>query len=208
MAGARSAADQPGRVLAMMPEILQMVLGRSASAAMSASSLLLSRKMPLPCETRWMVTPSVCAAARGERLPIAIVLGNHPAVLIAAALYLKLGDDEIGVAGALLGEPVSLLRCRTSSLLVPANAEIVIEGEIDAGDTVEEGPVSEYHGMYERYGAGHVVTLGAITRRRDAVLQVVEPGFHQEHLLIGGVAIAAGLYAHLAAIIPAVKSAS
>lgn len=144
------------------------------------------------------------AAARGERLPIAIALGNHPAVLIAAALYLKLGDDELGVAGALLGEPVPLLQCRTSNLRVPASAEIVIEGEIDAGDTVEEGPVSEYHGMYERYGAGHVVTLGAITRRRDAMLQVVEPGFHQEHLLLGGVAIAAGLHAHLAAIIPAV----
>ncbi|MCL4183982.1 MAG: UbiD family decarboxylase [Burkholderiaceae bacterium] len=143
------------------------------------------------------------AAARGERLPIAITLGNHPAVLLAAALYLKLGDDEMEVAGALLGEPVATVRCRTSELQVPAGAEIVIEGEIDVSETVEEGPVSEYHGMYERYGAGYVVTVRAITRRRDAMLQVVEPGFHQEHVLLGAVSIAAGLQSSLKAIIPA-----
>ena len=144
------------------------------------------------------------AGARGERLPVAITLGNHPAVLIAAALYLKLGDDEMEVAGALLGEPVAALKCRTSDLLVPATAEIVIEGEIDVAETVEEGPVSEYHGMYERYGAGYVLTVRAITCRHDAMLQVVEPGFHLEHVLLGGVAIAAGLQSYLKAIIPAI----
>ena len=143
------------------------------------------------------------AGARGERLPVAITLGNHPAVLIAAALYLKLGDDELEVAGALLGEPVAALKCRTSDLLVPATAEIVIEGEIDVSQTVEEGPVSEYHGMYERYGAGYVLTVRQITCRHDAMLQVVEPGFHLEHVLLGGVAIAAGLQSYLKAIIPA-----
>ncbi|MCL4773108.1 MAG: UbiD family decarboxylase [Burkholderiaceae bacterium] len=143
------------------------------------------------------------AAARGERLPIAITLGNHPAVLLAAALYLKLGDDEMAVAGALLGEAVTTVRCRTSGLIVPAAAEIVVEGEIDVTETVEEGPVSEYHGMYERYGAGCVVTVRAITRRRDAMLQVIEPGFHREHVLLGAVSIAAGLQSHLKAILPA-----
>ncbi|MFO1298891.1 MAG: UbiD family decarboxylase [Burkholderiaceae bacterium] len=143
------------------------------------------------------------AGARGERLPIAITLGNHPAVLLAAALYLKLGDDEMAVAGALLGEPVASLRCRTSELIVPAAAEIVVEGEIDVTEAVEEGPVSEYHGMYERYGAGYVVTVRAITCRRDAMLQVIEPGFHQEHVLLGAVSIAAGLQSSLKAILPA-----
>lgn len=144
------------------------------------------------------------AGSRGEKLSIAVTLGNHPAVLMAAALYLKLGDDELKVAGALQGAPIAAVRCRTSDLLVPAYAEIVIEGEIDVGETVEEGPVSEYHGMYERYGVGYVVTATSISRRRDALLQVIEPGFHSEHALLGGVSIAAGLQAHLAALIPAV----
>lgn len=143
------------------------------------------------------------AGKRGERLPVAITLGNHPAVLLAAALYLKLGDDEMGVAGALLGEPVASVRCATSGLIVPAAAEIVIEGEIDVAQAVEEGPVSEYHGMYERYGAGCVMTVRTVTRRHDAMLQVIQPGFHREHVLLGAVSIAAGLRSHLGALVPA-----
>lgn len=148
------------------------------------------------------------AAARGEKLPIAITIGNSPAVLVAAALYLKLGDDEMEVAGALQGAPLEVVRCRTSELLVPADCEIVIEGEIEIDQTVEEGPVSEYHGMYERYGAGNVVTIKRITHRRNAIFQVIEPGFHIEHLLIGGVAIAAGLEQHLKGFIPAIERVS
>ncbi len=145
------------------------------------------------------------AAARGETQPIAITLGNHPAVALAAALYLKLGDDEMEVAGALVGTPIPVARCRTSELLVPAHCEIVIEGELDMRETVEEGPVSEYHGMYERYGAGAVMRVTSISLRRDAMLQVVLPGFHDEHVLIGAVSIAAGLQSHLRGFIPAVE---
>lgn len=145
------------------------------------------------------------AGERGQRLPIAVTLGNHPSVLVAAALYLDLGDDELEVAGALLGRPVEVARCRTSDLAVPAHCEIVLEAEIDTATRVAEGPVSEYHGMYERYGAGYVATVTAITRRRDAVFQVIEPGFHAEHVLIGGVAIAAGLRERLRRLVPAVR---
>lgn len=137
------------------------------------------------------------AAARGEKLPIAVTLGNHPAVLIAAALYLGLGDDELEVAGALLGEPVEVVRCRTSALHVPAQCEIVLEGTLDAGELIEEGPVSEFHGLYESYGKGQVVTFHCLTRRQDAVYQTIQPGYHPEHVLIGGVAIAAGLARHI-----------
>jgi 4-hydroxy-3-polyprenylbenzoate decarboxylase len=133
------------------------------------------------------------AARRGERLPIAVTIGHHPAVLIAAALYLRLGDDELEVAGALLGEPIEVVRCRSSGLLVPAHCEIVLEGTLDSGELIEEGPVSEFHGLYETYGKGQVVTFQRLTRRRDAIYQAIQPGYHPEHVLIGAVAIAAGL---------------
>ena len=142
------------------------------------------------------------AAARGESLPIAVTIGNHPAVLTAAALYLGLGDDELEVAGALLGEPVEVVRCRTSALQVPAHCEIVLEGTLDAGELIEEGPVSEFHGLYETYGKGQVVTFQRMTRRRDAIYQAIQPGYHPEHVLIGGIAIAAGLARHLRRSIP------
>ena len=142
------------------------------------------------------------ARARGDKLDIAVSIGNHPAVLIAACLYLGLGDDELPIAGALLGAPLEAAKCIGSDLLVPAHCECVLEGKLDAGEPHEEGLVSEYHGMYEAYGAGIVATFSRLTRRRDAIFQVILPGYHPEHCLLGGVAIAAGLARAARAAVP------
>jgi 4-hydroxy-3-polyprenylbenzoate decarboxylase len=145
------------------------------------------------------------AHARGEKLDIAVCIGNHPAVLVAACLYLGLGEDELSVAGALLGEPLDVVRCTQSDLLVPAHCECVLEGRLDAGEPFLEGPVSEFHGMYENYGAGIVATFARLTRRRDAIFQVILPGYHPEHCLLGGVAIAAGLFRQVRNAVPSVR---
>jgi 2,5-furandicarboxylate decarboxylase 1 len=86
------------------------------------------------------------AAARGETLPIAVTIGNCPAVLLASCLYLDLGVDELAHAGGLLGEPVEVARTATG-LMVPAHCELVLEGRLDPGEKVYEGLVSEFHGM-------------------------------------------------------------
>jgi UbiD family decarboxylase len=145
------------------------------------------------------------AHARGETLDVAVCIGNHPAVLVASCLYLGLGDDELKVAGALLGEPLDVVRCISSDLLVPAHCECVLEGILDAGEHIEEGAVSEFHGLYENYGAGIVATFSRLTRRDDALFQVVLPGYHPEHCLLGGVAIAAGLARSAQASVSAVR---
>ena len=145
------------------------------------------------------------AHARGEKLDIAVCIGNHPAVLVAACLYLGLGEDELPVAGALLGEPLDVVRCTQSDLLVPAHCECVLEGRLDAGEPFLEGPVSEFHGMYENYGAGIVASFTRLTRRHDAIFQVILPGYHPEHCLLGGVAIAAGLFRQVRNAVPSVK---
>ncbi|WP_176086860.1 UbiD family decarboxylase [Martelella sp. HB161492] len=142
------------------------------------------------------------AAAAGRPLDIAVVLGAHPAIQLAACLYLGLGDDEIECAGALLGEPVRITPARTIDLCVPADAEIVLEGQIHVDQRVKEGPVSEYHGMYEDYGDGFLVSFNCMTCRDDAMLQVIEPGYHGEHSSIAGVPIAAGLKAQLDRVMP------
>lgn len=138
------------------------------------------------------------AHARGENLEIAVTIGNHPAVLVAAALYLGLGEDELEVAGSIIGKPMEVVSCASVALEVPAHCEIVLEGAIHFAETHDEGPVSEFHGMYERYGAGAVAHFRRLTRRTDALYQVIQPGYHPEHSLIGGVAIAAGLRRRLA----------
>jgi len=145
------------------------------------------------------------AHTRGEKLDIAVCIGNHPAVLVAACLYLGLGDDELPIAGALLGEPLDVIRCTQSDLLVPAYCECVLEGTLDAGEPFMEGAVSEFHGMYENYGVGIIATFSRLTRRRDALFQVILPGYHPEHCLLGGVAIAAGLRRAVQNAVPSVR---
>ena len=145
------------------------------------------------------------AHGRGEKLDIAVCIGNHPAVLTAACLYLGLGEDELPIAGALLGEPLEVIGCTQSDLKVPAHCECVLEGTLDAGEPFAEGPVSEFHGMYENYGTGIVATFARLTRRRDAIFQIILPGYHPEHCLLGGVAIAAGLCRAVRAAVPSVS---
>ena len=145
------------------------------------------------------------AAAAGRQLEIAVVIGAHPAIQLAACLYLGVGDDELECAGSLLGQPVDVVPARTVDLMVPADAELVLEGTIDAGRPIEEGFVSEYHGMYEDYGPGCLATFSALTRRDDAIFQVIEPGYHREHIYLGALPIAAGLFNAVAAVVPNVR---
>lgn len=145
------------------------------------------------------------ARAMGRKLEIAVAIGNHPAVLLASQMYVKLGEDEFDIAGGLLGEPLRLVRCRTVGLEVPAGAEIVIEALLDPADLIEEGAVSEFPGFYVRYGPGIAAEATAVTHRRDPILQVVLPGYASEHCLMGAVAIGATLTVQLRAVIPAVR---
>jgi 2,5-furandicarboxylate decarboxylase 1 len=145
------------------------------------------------------------AAAMGKPLQFAAVLGAHPAIQLAACLYLGVGDDELECAGRLLGEAVRVVKGRTIDLMVPAEAEIVLEGIIEADKPVEEGLVSEYHGMYEHYGPGRLATFSALTRRSDAMLQVIEPGYHREHIYLGALPISASLFSAIGAVVPSLR---
>ncbi len=145
------------------------------------------------------------AKALGRRLEIAVAIGNHPAVLLGSQLYLGRGDDECDNIGGLLGEPLRLVRCKTVDLEVPAEAEIVLEGELDPEHLVPEGPVSEFHGFYVDYGPGLGVEIRCVTHRDKPVFQVVLPGCFAEHGLLGGLAIGTTLCAALQRMIPSVR---
>jgi 2,5-furandicarboxylate decarboxylase 1 len=145
------------------------------------------------------------AAELGQSLEIAVVIGAHPCVQLAACLYLGVGDDELECAGALLGEPVEVAPAQTVDLMCPVGAELILEGRIDWTSPVEEGFVSEYHGMYERYGPGCLATFSARTQRHDAMFQVIQPGYHREHIYLGALPIAAGLLNSVASVAPNVR---
>jgi UbiD family decarboxylase len=145
------------------------------------------------------------ARERGQKLEIAVAIGNHPAILLGSQMYVGLGDDEFDIAGGLLGEPVELVKCRTVEVEVPAHAEIVLEALLDAGDQIEEGPVSEFHGFYVDYGPGIAAHVQCITHREQPLFQAILPGYAAEHCLLGGVAIGATLTRDLSRAIPSVR---
>jgi 4-hydroxy-3-polyprenylbenzoate decarboxylase len=107
--------------------------------------------------------------ARGEPMPIAIVVGAAPAVIFTGPQKLAVDLDELGVAGGLMGKPVRTVRCKTVDLEVPADAEIVIEGLIDTDLLEPEGPFGESHGHVALEDFNMSMRVTAITRRRDAV---------------------------------------
>jgi UbiD family decarboxylase len=108
---------------------------------------------------------------RGESLmPCAIVLGAPPYVAFVAPQKLPIDVDEIGVAGGLAGEPIHVVQAKTVDLLVPAEAEIVIEGVIDVTRLEPEGPFGESHGHVALEEFNMPMRVTAITHRRDAVV--------------------------------------
>ena len=145
------------------------------------------------------------ARARHRPLEIAVAIGNHAAVLLGSQFYLGLGEDEFGHIGGLLRAPLQIVRCKTVDLEVPAQADIVLEGYLDANDLIAEGPVSEFHGFYVNYGEAIGGAVTCVTHRRDAIFQAVLPGYASEHCLLGGLAIAATLRHALQRMIPSVR---
>ncbi len=109
--------------------------------------------------------------ARGDKeMPIAIVLGAPPCVAYVAPMKLPIDMDEIGVAGGLAGAPINVVRARTVDLLVPAEAEIVIEGFIDTETLEPEGPFGESHGHIALEEFNMPMRVTAITHRKDAIV--------------------------------------
>jgi UbiD family decarboxylase len=107
--------------------------------------------------------------AAGEAAPVAWVIGAEPAVQLASMANLAHGVDEIDLAGALVGEPIELVRCLTHDLRVPASAEIIIEGEVRVGETALEGPFGEFAGYMGPVEQRPIVRITAITYRPDAI---------------------------------------
>lgn len=108
---------------------------------------------------------------RGDaEMPCAIVLGCPPYVAFMGPQKLPIDVDEMAVAGGLAGAPIDVVKCKTVDLLVPAEAEVVIEGYIDTVNVEPEAPFGESHGHVALEEFNMPMRVTAITRRRDAVI--------------------------------------
>ena len=107
---------------------------------------------------------------RGERMPAAVVLGAPPCVTFTSTLKLPETVCEFDIAGGLVGCPLNVVRAKTVDLLVPAEAEIVVEGYIDTEYLEPEAPFGESHGHVNLQEFNAFMDVTAVTRRKNAVL--------------------------------------
>ena len=136
--------------------------------------------------------------AKGQAMPIAIFIGHHPLYYMAAAVTGPYGMDELEVAGSFLGEPVSLVKCETVDLEVPADAEIVLEGHVLPDVREDEGPFSEFQDYYVAgMGKNPVAEFQAITMRHDAIFKAVQNGSEVEGCVFHKIPMAATIYRRL-----------
>lgn len=84
----------------------------------------------------------------GKPMPVAVAIGLHPIDNIVASSGFPDQISEVEMAGALRGAPVELVKCETNDLMVPAGAEIILEGVVLPGERRNEGPLGEYTGYY------------------------------------------------------------
>lgn len=109
--------------------------------------------------------------AASKPTDVAIVFGTDPTIGLAAVTPFPYGVDELAVAGGVRGEPVEVVRGKTVDLLVPATAEIVIEGHIPPGGREQEGPFGEYAGYMGTGGNHPFIEVNCITTRRKPIYQ-------------------------------------
>jgi len=109
----------------------------------------------------------------GQPMPVAVVVGVHPTVLMTAATKVPYNVDELTVSGGLYGAPLPVVKCKTVDLEVPATAEIVIEGEIAPHERETEGPFGEYTGYMGGPYELPIFRVKCITHRRAPIYQAL-----------------------------------
>ena len=144
------------------------------------------------------------AEEAGGDLPVAIVIGVDPLTLLSSQAIAPLDFDELTIAGALHGRPLDVVKCLTSDIRVPAQAEIVLEGRILARVREMEGPFGEFPQYYSEPAEQHVIEIGAVTHRRHPIFHTILGG-GIEHLLLGGIPREATIMAHLRRSFPGVR---
>ena len=145
--------------------------------------------------------------AQGRRAPVIVVLGHHPAFYLASCAMTPYGTDDYASIAGLMQQPLRLTPSETwgEAFLVPADAEMIIEGEIPPGVRETQNPYGEIAGYYQEEMQMPVVEVTAITHRRGAMLQGVFPG-RQDHWNLGGIPKEGSVFNVIRRTIPGVKA--
>lgn len=118
----------------------------------------------------------IAAKEKGVPLEVALCIGCHPAVYIAAVTKMTYDEDEFRFAGGIIGEPLSVVKCETLDMFVPASSEIVIEGVLKPPyDLGTEGPWPEYLGYLGMDIKPPIMDITAVTHRDNPINNLLIP---------------------------------
>ena len=109
------------------------------------------------------------AAAMGKKLEVAVAIGVHPILVMAAATPIPVQLSEWLFAGLYAGEGVRLTKCKTINLKVPSHSEIVLEGTISPGEELDDGPFGDHMGFYGGIEKSPLIRFHCITHRKDPI---------------------------------------
>ncbi len=123
--------------------------------------------------------------AMKKDMPVAVVIGADPVMMFAAeSSGIPYEKTKFEYAGAMMGRPIEVVKCKSVAHYVPAQAEYVIEGTIPYDKLTLEGPMGENQRVYGQPEMNPVIEVSLITHRKDPVYQNILPGTAEEHALL------------------------
>jgi UbiD family decarboxylase len=136
--------------------------------------------------------------ARGLKMPVAAVLGHHPAFYFGTMGFTPYDTDDYATIGGYVGEPVRLVPSQSlgGDFMVPADAEIVVEGFVPPGERMICDPFGDITRQYQAQTLRPIMNVTAMTRRSDAMLQDVFAG-HRDHMTLGQIPKEGSMYNNL-----------
>jgi len=148
----------------------------------------------------WML-----AKEANQDLDVAISIGLHPAVHLAATAPLPFGTSEYHVANTLLGGKFRLVKCEHVEAHAPADAEIVLEGKLSTSEMVEEGPLVDITGTYDAKRSQPTIKIVGMMHRNDYIYQALLPS-GSEHKLLMGLSREATIWETVSKVVPRVRA--
>jgi UbiD family decarboxylase len=144
---------------------------------------------------------------KNQRAPVIVILGHHPAFYLSSCAMTPYGNNDYLTASAFLRQPLRLTPSTTwgDQFLVPADAEVIIEGEIPPHVRDKQNPFGEILGYYQGEMEVPVIEIKAITMRKNAIVQDFWPG-HIDHWNLGSIPKEGSVYNVIKKNIPGIKA--
>ena len=141
----------------------------------------------------------------GSPMPMAVITGYDPIVFIVACTRTPPNVDEFQLAGALRGEPLEMVKCKTIDIEVPATSEVVFEGFVKPENRHIEGGFGEYTGYYGEARSNPVFEITKITHRKNPIfLGAREQWYPSDSAIVVGKASQAEAYKTLKNVVPGI----